>query len=47
VKGVDAGVALGTRVTFADIGETVLDFYDHAGECGRGTSFLREVRDAR
>lgn len=47
VKGVDAGVALGTRTTFADIGETVLDFYGHAGECGRGTSFLKEVRDAR
>jgi len=46
VKGVDAGVALGTRTTFADIGETVLDFYGHAGECGRGTSFLREVRGA-
>lgn len=46
VKGVDAGVALGTRATFADIGETVLDFYGHAGECGRGTSFLKEVRDA-
>jgi phosphopentomutase len=47
VKGVDSGVALGTRATFADIGETVLDFYGHAGECGRGTSFLKEVRDAR
>ncbi|MDO8916282.1 MAG: phosphopentomutase [Coriobacteriia bacterium] len=46
VKGVDAGVALGTRATFGDIGETVLDFYGHAGECGRGTSFLKEVRDA-
>jgi phosphopentomutase len=45
-KGVDAGVALGTRATFADIGETVLDFYGLAGECGRGTSFLKEVRDA-
>jgi phosphopentomutase len=46
VKGVDAGVPLGTRTTFGDIGETVLDFYGHAGECGRGTSFLKEVRDA-
>jgi len=46
VKGVDAGVALGTRSTFADIGETVLDFYGLAGACGRGTSFLKEVRDA-
>jgi phosphopentomutase len=46
VKGVDRGVALGTRRTFADIGETVLDFYGMAGACGRGTSFLKEVRDA-
>lgn len=46
VKGVDAGVELGTRETFADIGETVLDFHGLAGSCGRGTSFLREVREA-
>ncbi len=46
VKGVDSGVALGTRSTFADIGETVLDFYGLAGRCGRGTSFLGEVRSA-
>jgi phosphopentomutase len=44
VKGVDTGVALGTRATFGDIGETVLDFYGLAGRCGRGTSFLSEVR---
>jgi phosphopentomutase len=44
VKGVETGVALGTRTTFADIGETVLDFYGMAGSCGRGTSFLKEVR---
>jgi phosphopentomutase len=44
VKGVDTGVALGTRSTFGDIGETVLDFYGLAGRCGRGTSFLSEVR---
>ena len=44
VKGVHRGVALGTRATFADIGETVLDFYGIAGACGRGTSFLSEVR---
>jgi phosphopentomutase len=43
VKGVDSGVALGTRATFADIGETVLDFCGLAGSCGRGTSFLAEV----
>lgn len=46
VKGVDAGNNLGIRTTFADIGETVLDFYGLAGACGRGTSFLPEVRDA-
>ncbi len=46
IKGVDRGVALGTRATFADVGETVLDFYGLAGSCGRGTSFLREVREA-
>jgi phosphopentomutase len=46
VKGVDAGVPLGIRATFADIGETVLDFYGIAGACGRGASFLSEVRGA-
>jgi phosphopentomutase len=46
VKGVDRGVALGTRSTFSDVGETVLDFYGYSGACGRGTSFLAEVRRA-
>jgi phosphopentomutase len=46
IKGVDRGAALGIRSTFADIGETVLDFYGMPGRCGRGTSFLSEVRDA-
>jgi len=46
VKGVDRGVPLGVRATFADVGETVLDFYGISGACGRGTSFLREVREA-
>ena len=46
VKGVERGVALGTRETFADIGETVLDFYGIPGVCGRGVSFLAEVRGA-
>lgn len=45
-KGIDRGLPLGTRATFADIGETVLDFYGIAGACGRGTSFLAEVRNA-
>jgi phosphopentomutase len=44
VKGVDVGVALGARATFSDIGESVLDFYGLAGACGRGTSFLGQVR---
>ncbi|MHB9003696.1 MAG: phosphopentomutase [Coriobacteriia bacterium] len=46
MKGVEAGNDLGVRTTFADIGATVLDFYGNAGACGRGTSFLPEVRDA-
>jgi len=46
VKGVEGGVHLGDRATFGDIGETVLDFYGLAGTCGRGTSFLPEVRNA-
>ncbi len=46
VKGVDRGSGLGIRSTFADIGETVADFYGLAGACKRGTSFLSEVRDA-
>jgi phosphopentomutase len=46
VKGVDAGVDLGTRATFGDVGETVLDFYGLRDRCGRGTSFLEEVRGA-
>jgi phosphopentomutase len=46
VKGVDRGVYLGDRATFADVGETVLDFYGLAGSCGRGKSFLSEVWDA-
>jgi phosphopentomutase len=46
VKGVNAGVDLGTRATFGDIGETVLDFYGLRDRCGRGESFLPETRDA-
>ena len=46
MKGIDRGVGLGTRATFADIGETVLDFYGISGACGAGTSFLNEVRGA-
>lgn len=46
VKGVDAGVDLGTRKTFGDIGETVLDFFGLGGSCLRGESFLETVRGA-
>ncbi len=46
VKGVDSGANLGTRATFSDVGETVLDFYGLSGACGRGTSFLSEVTHA-
>jgi len=47
IKGVDTGVPLGIRPTFSDIGETVLDFYGLAGRCGRGASFLADVRGVR
>ncbi|MDZ4180479.1 MAG: phosphopentomutase [Coriobacteriia bacterium] len=46
VKGVNRGVNLGIRATFADIGETVADFYGIPDRCGRGTSFLGEVKGA-
>ncbi|PKQ38592.1 MAG: phosphopentomutase [Actinobacteria bacterium HGW-Actinobacteria-1] len=46
IKGVDTGAPLGIRATFGDIGETVLDFYGLRDRCGRGTSFLEEVRGA-
>ncbi|PKQ16000.1 MAG: phosphopentomutase [Actinobacteria bacterium HGW-Actinobacteria-7] len=46
VKGGDGGVDLGIRSSFSDIGETVLDFYGLAGRCGRGVSFLEQVRNA-
>lgn len=38
-----AGVALGTRSTFADIGATVLDFYGLGDSAVRGISFLKEI----
>jgi len=44
IKGVESGSDLGIRTTFSDIGETVLDFYGLSGRCGRGTSFLADVR---
>lgn len=45
MKGVDSGANLGVRSTFSDIGETVLDFYGIPGRCGRGDSFLGQVKD--
>lgn len=42
IKGAEGGVDLGTRRTFADIGQTVLDFYG-IGVSGPGTSFLGPV----
>ncbi len=46
VKGVDAGVDLGVRESFADVGATVLEFYGVADAGTVGVSFLPEVRDA-
>jgi phosphopentomutase len=43
VKGAEAGVDLGTRRTFADVGQTVLDFYGIGLSSGPGTSFLGQV----
>lgn len=40
VAGVDDGVALGIRASFADVGATVLDFYGIHGSCPEGVSFL-------
>lgn len=44
VGGATPGRPLGTRATFADLGETVLDYYGLGGACGRGTSFLAELK---
>jgi phosphopentomutase len=42
------GGPLGDRESFADIGETVLDFHGLDGRCGRGVSFLPQLTgDAR
>jgi len=46
LKGVDRGVSLGVRSTFADIGATLLDFYGLEAKRARGVSFLDEVRSA-
>jgi phosphopentomutase len=39
---VKAGVALGTRETFADLGQTVADLFN-VGPLANGTSFLRDI----
>src|SRR5207248_3669671 len=39
---VKAGVDLGTRKTFADLGQTLADVFD-VGPLAHGTSFLREI----
>jgi phosphopentomutase len=47
IKGAATAGALGTRSTFSDIGETVLDFYGIGGRCERGTSFLGALRETQ
>ncbi|HTL43053.1 MAG TPA: phosphopentomutase [Vicinamibacterales bacterium] len=39
---VKAGVALGTRETFADLGQTIADLFN-VGPLANGTSFLRDI----
>ncbi|MBS3973537.1 MAG: phosphopentomutase [Actinobacteria bacterium] len=46
IKGLDRGVSLGVRSTFADIGATILDFYGIAEKRTWGASFLSEMRSA-
>ena len=41
---VKAGVDLGTRATFADLGQTIADVF-HVGPLSNGASFLRDVLD--
>ena len=41
-KQVRAGVDLGTRRTFADLGQTLADMFG-VGPLANGTSFLREI----
>ncbi|MBE0475734.1 MAG: phosphopentomutase [Coriobacteriia bacterium] len=47
VSGVDAGVDLGVRETFADVGATLLHFYGSSERPGGGRSFLGETLAAR
>ncbi|MBI5286296.1 MAG: phosphopentomutase, partial [Deltaproteobacteria bacterium] len=41
-KGLKSGVNLGTRKTFADVGQTIADFFD-VGRLRRGESFLKDM----
>jgi phosphopentomutase len=41
-QGVTAGVDLGTRTTFADLGQTLADNFG-VGSLAHGTSFLKEI----
>lgn len=43
MQGIDHGIDLGTRTSFADVGRTVADYYGIGHRCSRGTSFLAEV----
>jgi phosphopentomutase len=42
-RGVRAGVDIGTRVTFADLGQTLAEIFG-VGPLEHGTSFLKEIR---
>jgi phosphopentomutase len=42
-SGVRPGVDLGTRATFADLGQTLAEFFG-VGRLAHGTSFLKEIR---
>ena len=45
-KKIKQGVNLGTRDTFADIGATVLEWFDLPTDAVFGTSFLKEIKNA-
>ena len=45
-KKIKQGVNLGTRDTFADIGATVLEWFDLPTDGIFGTSFLKEIKNA-
>ena len=45
-KRLKKGVNLGTRESFADIGSTILEWFDVSDEQIYGKSFLKEIVDA-